>query len=247
MADLSQMGQLTSKEAQPIVLPQQRNLPLPKEPAGFSFRIPTCEPKALSPASTPQTTEAPAPAPSAFTPQTTEEPTSLTEALQMTILTLTYKNEQLENQNRTLTYKNAQLENEIRSLKKENGALGNKIHKIRVENKRGSARRGRPQKDMLWNQLKQVISNEDNRRYWYTHLLGDCLLARQLLRVDLCWNGNDCIHRDKCRYAHSEAEQMNARSNWDCPNVDCTRIDRVTGGKCMWKHPEKTASENTDE
>lgn len=54
---------------------------------------------------------------------------------------------------------------------------------------------------MLWDQLKQLASNEDDTRDWYNRLLGNFRLARQLLRVTLCRNGNDCLYGDSCRFA----------------------------------------------
>ena len=253
MTDLSQMGQLLSSEltGEAISDPDVACLTgeaindpdvacLTGEPCGFTFpllqqikKTPMSSPfplsqqikeTSLSLPFTRPSTEAPTSLP--FTRSSTDAPTSLTEALQLldfarnTIDKLTSKNEQLKTENQNLVHK---------------------LHKLRSKNKAEPARRGRPQKDMLWDQLTQLTSNEDDTYYWYTRLLDDCRLARQLLRVTLCRNGDDCIYGDSCRFAHSEAQQMRARSNWDCPNVDCT------GEKCMWRHPEKTVSENTDE
>lgn len=242
---MSQMGQLMSKDAQQIVLPQQCKLLLPEKTTGFHFSIPTDEPKdslpkttgfsfsiptseskSSPPTFTQQTTEAPAP--SAFTPQTTEAPTRLTEAqqlkfAQMTICTLTSKNEQLENENRNL------------------------IRKTQSKDTAVATRRTRRREDMLRYQVVRLTSNEDDAHDLYDRLLRNSCLARQLLRVDLCTHRENCSYGDSCHFAHNEQQQQYARSNWDCPIEGCTGIDRVTRGKCMWKHPEKTASENTDE
>jgi hypothetical protein len=228
MADLSQMGQLTSKETTGFHIPtNEHEASLPTTP-GFSFIFPInepSEPKSSPPTSTLQTTEAASP--SAFTPQTKEPLTSLTVAQQLEIAQRTIL---------MLTSENAQLKDKILTLKKEIGTLGDRIHKIRKEKKQGSTHRGRAQDERLWNQLRLLVSDTCDVPVWYDRLRGNPRLAQLLLRVNLCTNGNNCPHGDNCHFAHSTDQQTRARSNWDCPNEGCT------GGKCMWKHPEDTVS-----